>query len=601
MSDRRRDLGALETAWEGVKNMASSAWQAMLNIGREDSLETKLKNARERLAALQDKAVERYGGVDKVPERAAALRQALQTTRDQIQALEQQIDLENKAADAASKRARTEQEKIDRINSGQADREASAQLDLRLQKEQNASAARVALQEQQKARLEGLHRAQLIDDESFARRKSEIEQEILAEQARLIQAEIDIEKRRPVKAGDAVAAAQQQVKLLQLQAKLAENASQSAIAGIGAKFVAPKTGAASEYDTALSGLGAQSAKLKFQADNIAAFGEKVTSAQLAVTRFEVEQGRFKDLADSQKKALLDAAQAVDDYSAALARAQAGMQFQRGTDEIVRQTAELGQNALQRKINADLQALENAGIKKGTEEYERLSAARRKALQDADAASRSIATGLQDGLNSYLDTITNQAATARDALVNAFRGAEDAMVSFVTKGKADFKGLVNSMIADLARIAIRQALSSSGGGNGGILSSLVGAAVNYFSGGSTGGNFTQGMNAAVASGWTYPGRASGGRAQPFATYRVNETGTETLTMGSQGGYIMNAKQTRAAQAGGGAGSGKSIVVNFNQSNNIGSNVSRAEISQALAQAKEQGKAELMDTLQRRGVI
>jgi hypothetical protein len=43
------------------------------------------------------------------------------------------------------------------------------------------------------------------------------------------------------------------------------------------------------------------------------------------------------------------------------------------------------------------------------------------------------------------------------------------------------------------------------------------------------------------------RANGGPVKPYATYRVNENGTEFLTMGSQGGFI-----TPAGQAGGQGG-------------------------------------------------
>lgn len=41
-----------------------------------------------------------------------------------------------------------------------------------------------------------------------------------------------------------------------------------------------------------------------------------------------------------------------------------------------------------------------------------------------------------------------------------------------------------------------------------------------------------------------GRASGGSVQPYATYRVNEDGTEYLTMGDKGGYITPADKTLA---------------------------------------------------------
>ncbi|MEN3754369.1 hypothetical protein ABC733_22225 [Mangrovibacter sp. SLW1] len=49
MQDRAKqiteNLGAIQTAWAGIKSMAASAWDAMLGIGREDPA-AKLENAR---------------------------------------------------------------------------------------------------------------------------------------------------------------------------------------------------------------------------------------------------------------------------------------------------------------------------------------------------------------------------------------------------------------------------------------------------------------------------------------------------------------------------------------------------------------------------
>ena len=47
-----------------------------------------------------------------------------------------------------------------------------------------------------------------------------------------------------------------------------------------------------------------------------------------------------------------------------------------------------------------------------------------------------------------------------------------------------------------------------------------------------------------------GRASGGPVKPYATYRVNEDGTEFLTMGSQGGFITPAGQGASIDVSGG---------------------------------------------------
>ncbi len=49
----KENLGYLERAWEGVKNMASSAWDAMLDIGRENTLEQQIKEYEEALIEFQ--------------------------------------------------------------------------------------------------------------------------------------------------------------------------------------------------------------------------------------------------------------------------------------------------------------------------------------------------------------------------------------------------------------------------------------------------------------------------------------------------------------------------------------------------------------------
>lgn len=49
----KENLGHLERAWEGVKNMASSAWDAMLDIGRENTLEQQIKEYEEALIEFQ--------------------------------------------------------------------------------------------------------------------------------------------------------------------------------------------------------------------------------------------------------------------------------------------------------------------------------------------------------------------------------------------------------------------------------------------------------------------------------------------------------------------------------------------------------------------
>jgi hypothetical protein len=83
-------------------------------------------------------------------------------------------------------------------------------------------------------------------------------------------------------------------------------------------------------------------------------------------------------------------------------------------------------------------------------------------------------------------LADYAAKAREiagdigqALVGAFQSAENAVATFVKTGKLDFRDLVTSMIADLARLAARRfilgpianALSGALGGAGGLFANI----------------------------------------------------------------------------------------------------------------------------------
>ena len=80
---------------------------------------------------------------------------------------------------------------------------------------------------------------------------------------------------------------------------------------------------------------------------------------------------------------------------------------------------------------------------------------RLALLDAQ---RSLDAGIERGFLRYVQNATDSAAAAEDAVTGALGSMEDAVVEFATTGKFSFSGFVDSVIADLARIAIRQAVT-----------------------------------------------------------------------------------------------------------------------------------------------
>jgi lambda family phage tail tape measure protein len=145
----------------------------------------------------------------------------------------------------------------------------------------------------------------------------------------------------------------------------------------------------------------------------------------------------------------------------------------------------------------------------------------KAIEARWDAERSWETGVNKALNNYIDTVTNAAAQSERLFTNAFKGMEDALVSFVQTGKLDFKSLANSIIADLIRIQIQNSImkplaqATSGMSLSGMFSSA--------------GNFLSGLF-----------KADGGPVAGGQPYIVGEQGPEWFVPNGAGSIIPNGK-------------------------------------------------------------
>lgn len=144
----------------------------------------------------------------------------------------------------------------------------------------------------------------------------------------------------------------------------------------------------------------------------------------------------------------------------------------------------------KKYELDLAAL-NDLLEEGRisgEEYARTLRDIRIAFLDTQTDLNS---GLERGLLKLQRDYEDVASSVEDALTNAFRGAEDALVEFVTTGKLDFRELASSIIADLARIAIQQAIMKP-------LTNFLGGLIPGL-GLATGGGFNVGATGAPTTG------------------------------------------------------------------------------------------------------
>jgi len=150
-------------------------------------------------------------------------------------------------------------------------------------------------------------------------------------------------------------------------------------------------------------------------------------------------------------------------------------------------------------------------------------------QELDNVGQAATTNFNRGsaaAQQFGQNTTNIGTQINNVFSNAFGGLESALTQFVTTGKLDFKSLINSIIADLARMVVQML----------IIKPLMG-----FFGGIFGGFFGFSQGGFVGS--NLPGFATGGIVGGFG----GSTSDNQLARLSPGEFVMNAKSTKKNRA------------------------------------------------------
>ncbi len=111
--------------------------------------------------------------------------------------------------------------------------------------------------------------------------------------------------------------------------------------------------------------------------------------------------------------------------------------------------------------------------------QRLAAIAREEAETRLRESRHWRDGAKRAFEEYGRDATDAAANVEAVVKNGLQSMEDALVDFVTTGKLNFKDLVDSILADLARLVIRQTIT-------GPLAQALGGVFGGFGGGIGGG-------------------------------------------------------------------------------------------------------------------
>ncbi|MBC3336664.1 phage tail tape measure protein [Pseudomonas proteolytica] len=284
------------------------------------------------------------------------------------------------------------------------------------------------------------------------------------------------------------------------------------------------------YEAEIAALEATKGKKSTTAAQSIQLDQKIADARAGMVKAQKDaDSQLEVLATNETGRLAKQERAISSYVQALGQQQRAL-------ELAGQRAVLGvgqgdrQNALNGELNSQQdrfaqQSLDlenqrsdpsrNMSDEEFTRKSQALADANKKATDqirqnyaDVEAAQGDWTKGATSAWANYLDSAQNIAGQTKSLFGNAFSSMEDSIVNFAMTGKLSFADFTKSILADMARIATRQAAS-------GLLGSLVGlgvsAAGSYFGGGAatSAGSTAAGYSPEVLSSWSGVAQAKGG--------------------------------------------------------------------------------------------
>lgn len=207
----------------------------------------------------------------------------------------------------------------------------------------------------------------------------------------------------------------------------------------------------------------------------------------------------------------------------------------------------------------------------------------------DTAQASWSNGARSAFQTYAEQAADVAGQTRNLFTNAFSSMEDAIVNFAMTGKLSFSDFAKSILADMARIAVRQASSSALSGLFGLAASAAGS---YFGGGAASAGSTQaGYSSAYGfSDGGYTG--DGGKYEPKGVVHGGEVviRKEVVQQPGMRGYLehlnkkgyanggyVDSSVSSGSQAGGGE---RPIIVSVDAREDGGSGINVPRLTEAI---------------------
>ncbi len=437
MGDVHDNLGWIERAWNAVGDAAKWAWDRMLDIGREDTLDEKIATLQEKIARGR-----------KTPWTVSSS----QTEYDQQQLNELQEQKRQKdLLDAKAQAERNYQETQKRRN------------------EQNAALNRdnetESLRHQREvARITSMQYADAAVRNAALERENERHKKALSQQAKKPKTYHNDEARRL---------------LLQYSQQQAKTEGQLAAAKLS---TTEKMTEAHKQLLSFQQCIADLSGKKLTADEQSVLAHKDEIA-IALQKLDISQQDLQHqnaLNELKKKTLTLTSQLADEESRvrqqhATALATMGMgDQQRGRYE--------ERLKIQQHYHEQLEQLKRDSKAKGTygsDEYRQAEQALKDSLDrrlaewaeynaKVDAAQGDWTLGASRALDSFMAQGSNVAGATEQMFTSAFNSMGDGLATFVTTGKLKFKSFTASIVSDLAKISARMAMMQAVKGIGSAL-------------------------------------------------------------------------------------------------------------------------------------
>ncbi|EAS8531027.1 phage tail tape measure protein [Salmonella enterica] len=444
MSDVHDNLGWVERAWNSLGDAAKWAWDRMLDIGREDTLEEKIKKLQEKI---------KNGG----QQIGKAFIPVTQQDRDNLAALQEE-DFQQKLKAAkdkgerdyqeTQKRRNKENDELDRENETEAMRHTRVVNRINAKQYADASKRNVALERENERHKKAMERqtkkpgAYHNDEASrlllqYSQQQAQVEGQIAA--AKLSTTEKMTEAHK---------------QLLAFQQRIAD----------------------------LSGkkLTADEQSLLAHKDEIALALQKLDISQQDLQHQNALNELKKKTVQLTSQLTEEEAKVRQQHAMALATMGMGDQ-QRGRYEERLKIQQQYQDKLE-QLKRDSKAKGTYGSDEYRQAEQELQASLDRRLAEwadynakVDASQGDWTQGASRALDNFLAQGSNVAGMTENVFTNAFNGMADGIANFALTGKMDFRGFTVSILADLAKMEARIAASK-------ILGGLFQWGMNLFGGG-----------------------------------------------------------------------------------------------------------------------